>query len=271
MLSLDALTKSYGPLPVLAGATLAVRPGRVTALVGPNGAGKTTLIKSVLGLVRPDGGAVRLDGALVGGPLADPRAADAARARIGYMPQIARFPENLTARELLALVADVRARSGAVAAADGLDDELLARFALAPHLDKPLRALSGGTRQRVNAVLAFRFRPSLLILDEPTAGLDPASSAILKDKIAAERAAGRTFVLTSHVMSELEELADDVAFLLDGRIAFAGAVHELLAATRQTRLERAVAQMMGAGFRVVTGEPAGVTTAGVATAVTAAA
>jgi Cu-processing system ATP-binding protein len=237
MLEIRDLAKRFGATQVLAGVTLAFRPGRVTAVVGPNGAGKTTLLKSLLGLVRPDAGEVRLDDAPVVG--------DAYRARIGYMPQIARFPENLTARELLALVADVRA--GAVGAdREPPDDGLVERFALAPHLDKPLRTLSGGTRQRVNAVLAFRFRPDVLVLDEPTAGLDPVSSAVLKDEIIAQRAAGRTVLLTSHVMGELEELADDVAFLLEGRVAFTGAVRDLLAATRQTRLERAVAQMMGA-------------------------
>ena len=138
----------------------------------------------------------------------------------------------------------VRDLRGANAAGAPADEELVGRFALAEHMAKPLRTLSGGTRQKVNAVLAFLFRPELLILDEPTAGLDPVASGVLKDKILAERAAGRTFVITSHVLSELEELADDVAFLVDGRVHFAGPVEELLRATRQTRLERAVAHMM---------------------------
>jgi Cu-processing system ATP-binding protein len=245
MLEIHDLSKRFGSAPVLAGLTLAFRPGRVTAVVGPNGAGKTTLIKSILGLVRPDAGEIRLGGVPVGGSHGEDH-----RRRIGYMPQIARFPENLTARELLALVAEVRAGSAGATGDASLDDELLTRFALEPHLDKPLRALSGGTRQKVNAVLAFRFRPEVLILDEPTAGLDPASSAVLKDKIVAERSRGRSVILTSHVMSELEELADDVAFLLDGRVAFAGAVADLLAATRQPRLERAVAQLMAGGGAV---------------------
>jgi Cu-processing system ATP-binding protein len=232
MLEISRLTKSFGRLTVLDGVDLAVRAGRVTAVVGPNGAGKTTLIKSVLGLARPDGGEIRLDGVPVSG--------DAYRARIGYMPQIARFPENLSAAELIALLKDLRGASGATA----LDEELVERLALAPHLARPLRALSGGTRQKVNAVLAFLFRPALLVLDEPTAGLDPVASAVLKDKILAERAAGRTFVVTSHVLSELAELADDVAFLVDGRVRFAGPVEELLRATRQATLERAVAHLM---------------------------
>jgi Cu-processing system ATP-binding protein len=245
MLEITGLTKRFGKLQVLDGVDLTIRPGHVTAVLGPNGAGKTTLIKSVLGLSRPDGGEIRLGGEpIVGGGAAG----EVYRARIGYMPQLARFPENLSAAELIAMVADLRGASGG---AGGLDEELVERFALAGHMAKPLRTLSGGTRQKVNAVLAFLFRPELLILDEPTAGLDPVASAVLKDKILAERAAGRTFVLTSHVMSELEELADDVAFLVDGRVRFAGPVEELLRTTRQTRLERAVAQLMTLRLEVI--------------------
>jgi Cu-processing system ATP-binding protein len=231
MLSIRSLTKSFGRQSVLQALDLEVRAGRVTAIIGPNGAGKTTLIKSVLGLTRPDGGEIRLDGERVAG--------DAYRARIGYMPQIARFPENLTGAELVAMLTDLRG-----ADADALDVELVERWQLAPQLAKPLRALSGGTRQKVNAVLAFLFRPELLILDEATAGLDPVASGILKDKILAERARGRTFVVTSHIMSELEELADDVAFLVDGQVGFAGPVDDLLRRTRQATLERAVAELM---------------------------
>jgi Cu-processing system ATP-binding protein len=235
MLAITGLTKTFGSLTVLDGVDLTIRPGRVTAVLGPNGAGKTTLIKAVLGLTRPDGGEIRLGDERVVGAGAR---GDAYRARIGYMPQIARFPENLSAAELLAMVRDLRGGATTV------DDELVERFALGGHLDKPLRTLSGGTRQKVNAVLAFLFRPALLILDEPTAGLDPVASSVLKDKILAERGAGRTFVLTSHVMSELAELADDVAFLVDGRVRFAGPAEELIRATRQHTLERAVAHMM---------------------------
>ncbi len=231
MLDIRDLTKSYGPLAVLRGVQLEVRTGRVTAVLGPNGAGKTTLIKCILGLTHPDGGTIHLDG--------EPAIGDAYRARIGYMPQIARFPGNLSAAELIAMLADLRG-----AGAANTDDELIELFELEPHLRKPLRTLSGGTRQKVNAVLAFRFRPALLILDEPTSGLDPVSSGVLKDRIVAERAAGRTVVLTSHVTSELEELTDDVVFLVEGRVAFSGPVEELLLRTGQSRLERAIAQVM---------------------------
>jgi Cu-processing system ATP-binding protein len=231
MIEISHVTKRYGKLEVLRGVDLTVQPGRVTAIVGPNGAGKTTLIKMILGLARPDDGVLYVDGARVNGDCAY-------RARLGHMPQIARFPENLSAAELLAMLKDLRGAGART------DEELLERFALGDQLGKPLRTLSGGTRQKVNAAMAFLFDPAVLILDEPSAGLDPVSSSILKDKILADRARGKTFIVTSHIMSELEELSDDVAFLIDGRMRFAGPVRELKLATRQLTLERAIAHLM---------------------------
>ena len=234
MIEARGLTKQFGALSVLRGVDLVVAPGRITAILGPNGAGKTTFLKMILGLTRPGGGTLLFDGQAVNG---DCRY----RARIGYMPQLARFPENLTGRELIAMVRDLRGATGPC------DDDLIAAFALEPQLDKRLRTLSGGTRQKINAVLAVLFRPELLILDEPTAGLDPVASSVLKDKILALRTQGRTCLITSHVLSELQELADDVAFLLDGRVRFSGAMADLMASTRQATLERAVAVMMRRG------------------------
>jgi Cu-processing system ATP-binding protein len=235
MIEVSQLEKRFGALQVLRGLDLAIGRGRVTAIVGPNGAGKTTLIKIILGLTRADSGSVRIDGQPIG-------ASDSYRSRIGYMSQIGRFPENLSALDLMALVRDLRGASGPV------DEELIDRLRLADELRKPIRTLSGGTRQKVNAVLAFLFRPEILILDEPTVGLDTISSGIVKDKILAERGAGRTVVLTSHIMSDLEELADDVAFLADGRIGYSGTLFDLKRITRQNNLERAVAAMMTRGI-----------------------
>ncbi|HWE41952.1 MAG TPA: ABC transporter ATP-binding protein [Gemmatimonadaceae bacterium] len=238
MISITGLCKRYGAHEVLRGLDLEVAPGRVTAIVGPNGTGKTTLIKAILGLVRPDAGTIRVDGNVVGEDCGY-------RARIGYMPQIPRFPQNLTGAELLAMLRDMRAGSGA--AGQAIDDDLVGRFQLASQLGKPVRTLSGGTQQKLNAVMAFLFAPSLLILDEPTAGLDPASSAVFKDRILAERDAGRTFVLSSHFMNELEELADDVVFLLEGKVQYRGAVEELMRSTRQANLGRAISWLMMKG------------------------
>ena len=231
MIEITKLTKRFGAHEVLRGVDLRIERGRVTGIIGPNGAGKTTLLKLLLGLSHPTSGELKIDGKLVGDD-------ERYRARIGYMPQIARFPENLTASELFAMLRDLRGDSG------DLDEEMLNRFELAPHLDKPLRVLSGGTRQKVNACLALLFRPTLLMLDEPTAGLDPLSSATLKDKIHALRADGVTVIVASHVMSELEELCDDVAFLLDGVVRYVGPVSQLTTMTRQANLERAIAALM---------------------------
>ena len=234
MIELRGVRKRFGPVQVLDGIDLTIRPGRVTAVVGPNGAGKTTLIKCVLGLTRADAGAITVDGKPANGD-------GQYRAAIGYMPQIARFPENLCADDLFEMMRDLRGTAAR-------DEELIESLGLRDQLRKPLRVLSGGTRQKVNVALAFLFAPAVLVLDEPTAGLDPVSSSVVKDKILAERGKGRTFVLTSHVMTELEELADDIAFLVDGHIRFSGAVTLLKRITRQLSLERAIAQVMEGGL-----------------------
>jgi len=233
MINIDKLTKRFGRVDVLRGVDLHIARGHVTGLVGPNGAGKTTLMKTLLGLIHPGSGTISVDGARIG--IGDDVSH---RVKIGYMPQIARFPENVSATELFAMLRDLRGNP------TDLDDELVTTLGLEAQLDKPLRVLSGGTRQKVNACLAFLFRPQLLILDEPTAGLDPLSSAIVKDKILAARAGGTTVVVTSHIMSEVEEVCDDVAFLLDGVIRFVGPVRELTSATHQVNLERAIAALM---------------------------
>jgi Cu-processing system ATP-binding protein len=234
MIRIRDLTKCFDGVYALRAVDLDLTRGRVTAILGPNGAGKTTLMKMILGLTRNSDGRILVDGERIGD---DP----SYRTRIGYMPQIARFPENLTAAELIAMLRDLRGEAAA------LDDDLVTRFRLSDQLRKPLRTLSGGTRQKVNAVLAFLFRPDLLILDEPTAGLDPVSSAVLKDKILEARNAGRTVIVTSHVLSDLDALADDIAFLIDGRVAFSGSVHDLKLRTRELSLERAIARVMVQG------------------------
>ncbi len=244
MIQITDLHKRFGPIEVLDGVEMEIRPGRVTAVIGPNGSGKTTLIKMILGLVKPDAGQIVFQGHALNGD-------SAYRERVGYMPQIVRFPENLSGAELLAMLEDLRD-----ATAD-LDGELLEDFHLNGDLEKPFRTLSGGTRQKLNASIAFRFGADLMILDEPTAGLDPVAARILKDKIRKERDEGRTFILTSHIMSELEDLSDDVVFLLDGKVRFQGPVQELLDHTRSGDLEEAVANLMTEGRPDAVGGPVG--------------
>jgi Cu-processing system ATP-binding protein len=231
VITVRGLRKSFGALEVLRGIDLAVEPGRVTAIVGPNAAGKTTFLKSVVGLVIPDGGDIQVDGAPVLGSWAY-------RRRLGYMPQAARFPDNLVVAELLGLLKDLR---GAPAPHEA---ELLRLFDLVGTLDRPLRVLSGGTRQRISAALALMFDPDLLVLDEPTVGLDPLSSRRFKDRLAVERARGKTVILASHVMSDLEEMSDRVVFLVDGRVYFDGTIAQIRDRTGEPTLERAIARLM---------------------------
>jgi Cu-processing system ATP-binding protein len=227
---LDGVRKRFRRFEVLRGVDCQVRTGEVTALVGPNGTGKSTLFKILLGLIRADAGRSLVLGQPING--------SAYRTRLGYMPQAARFPDNLRGHEVLSMVRSLRGIRG------DEDRTLLEAFELGPELDKPVRTLSGGNRQKLNAALAFLFRPDLLILDEPTAGLDPIASGILKAQIERSRSAGATVLVASHVMSELEELATDIVFLLEGEVRFAGRIAELKADSGEPKLERAVARMM---------------------------
>ncbi len=230
MIALRGIDKRYGKQVALRDVTMETRGGAVTALVGPNGSGKTTLIKIVLGLTRADAGAVAFAGIQVD------REGEYRR-HLGYMPQAGHFPEHLSVGEVVELVDALR---------EGVttDDELIEQFALGAIWDKKVSALSGGTRQKLSAAIAFRYAPKLLILDEPTAGLDPIACGILKAKIRRVRAQGCTVMITSHIMSELEELADDIAFLCDAELRYAGTVSDLLAATHEPRLEGAVAALL---------------------------
>lgn len=241
-IDIRGLHKAFGPRPVLSGIDLSFERSGVTAIIGPNGAGKTTLIKCLLGLVRPDAGSIAVGGDLVSGPAATGRRriqGDVSyRERIGYMPQQAAFPDNLTGREVVALIRSVRRPDLPT------DFELMRTLQLDAEMEKPVRTLSGGTRQKLSALLAFLFRPPILVLDEPTAGLDPVASAALKDHLRAAADGGATVLLTSHVMADLEELCDRVVFLLDGRVRFDGTLEAIRESTGEERLERAIAHIL---------------------------
>jgi Cu-processing system ATP-binding protein len=232
-IEMAGLRKRFGRVTVLEGIDANIPRGRVTALVGPNAAGKSTLLKCILGLVRPDAGTLIVNGVEIGG---DPRY----RRAIGYMPQRAPFPENLTGHEVLRLLRQVR---GDVP----VDFELIERFGVAGELAKRVSTLSGGTRQKLNAISAYLFRPSIVILDEPSAGLDPLANRALKRKILQARDAGVTHLITSHVLSEVEELADEVLMLLGGGVQYTGTLHDLRTITGERHLELAIGRLMEAG------------------------
>ncbi len=232
MLDAVSLTKSYGVIRALTDLTVSLKPGRCIALIGPNGAGKTTFIKCILGLVRPDSGQLCLDGA-------DLLASPEARRRIGYMPQIGRFPENLPVGRLFDLMRDLRREEAA-----RLDEELSSALKVDRLLRQPAGTLSGGSRQKVSACLAFLFSPDVLILDEPTAGLDPVSVAVLHDKIREERRRGKLILITSHILNDLDEVATDVLYLLEGRMRFFMDTEQLKTEASEPKLGRAVAYHM---------------------------
>ncbi|MBM3437030.1 MAG: ABC transporter ATP-binding protein [Bacteroidetes bacterium] len=213
MIAITELNKSFGRNQVLKGINLQIRDGVITAVLGPNASGKTTLIKSILGMVVPQQGTIEMNGKEI-------RNDWKYRQQIGYLPQIARFPENLKVKELIRMICDIRSSEGNPAL-------LTEMFEIGSVLNKPLRHLSGGTRQKVNILLAFMFDCPNYILDEPTAGLDPLSLIRFKNLLKTERSKGKGILLTTHIVSLVEELADDIVFLLEGNIFFSGQIDEM--------------------------------------------
>lgn len=233
MIAIENLQKSFGKQKVLKGINLEFKRPGITAILGPNGSGKTTLIKSILGMALPDKGCIRFQGEDISGSWAY-------RRQIDYLPQIARFPENLAVKELLRMIQDLRGGQPDA-------ERLIGLFALQPYLDSRLAALSGGTRQKVNIVLAMMYDSPVLILDEPTSGLDPVAMLHLKELLRQEKEKGKHILITTHIMSFVEEMAGEVVFLLEGRIHFQGGLQELKEKYDATSLERAIARILQEG------------------------
>ena len=232
MISIERISKRFRKLNALVDVSAQFDKGQVVSLIGPNGSGKTTLIKCILGMVKPTTGKIHVDGEAING---DP----SYREKIGYMPQIGRYPDNMKVGQLFSMMKNIRN-----IADDDLDNDLIVKFNLVSSFDKPMRTLSGGTRQKVSAALAFYFHPDILILDEPTAGLDPLSSEILKEKIIAEKTRNRLILITSHILSELDELTTNVMCLQEGRVQFFKGIDALREETGELKLGKAVAQIM---------------------------
>jgi len=229
MIETIGLTKRYGRQTVLSDLNITGSAGQSIALIGPNGAGKTTLSKILLGQVIPTGGRVEVNGADIShGP--------GYRRLLGYMPQITRFPGRMKTHQLFELIRGLRPD---VDPGD-YDTELYEELGIEHMRDKALGDLSGGMRQRVSAALAFYFNPRFLILDEPTAGLDPLANEVLKAKVRQYTERQRLIITTSHILSDLDEICNYVIYLLDGRLRFAGTIEELQWQTRETKLNRMV-------------------------------
>jgi len=230
MIKIKNLHKKFGKLTVLDGLDLDIQKGGIFAILGPNGSGKTTLIKCLLGMVVPNKGEILFNDKSV-------LKKWNYRNDLNYLPQIANFPANLSVKELIEMVKNLRPK-------EANEQELTDLFGLAPFLNKKLGNLSGGTKQKVNLVLTFMFDSQLIILDEPTTGLDPIALIHLKNLIQKEKENGKTILITTHIMSVVEELADEIVFLLDGKIYFKGSVDSLKIQTEETNLEHAIASLI---------------------------
>lgn len=230
MIRVKNIHKQFGQVKVLDGVSFEINQGGVVAVLGPNGSGKTTILKTILGMVLPQRGEIFYDDQPILGKWDY-------RNKIGYLPQIAQFPDNLTVSELISMIKNIRNMPSK-------EEEIIEKFGVGPFLDKKLSYLSGGTKQKVNIVLTFMFDSPLYILDEPTAGLDPVSLIHLKELIQEEKSKGKTLLITTHIMSLVEELSDEIVFLLEGKIYFQGSVQELQNETGQSDLEHAIAKIL---------------------------
>lgn len=230
MIKYTHIGKSFGTQEVLKDVNLVIDKPGLHALMGPNGSGKTTLMKSTLGLVKPTVGTIEFNGEALGTD-------HSYRTKIAYLPQIAMFPENLTPDEFLNLVEAVRGPADRRV-------ELVERFGLPVFSHKMLRSLSGGMRQKVNIVAALMYDTPILLLDEPTIGLDPVALLELKNLLNEEVSRGKYVVVTTHILDFVEAMATEVVFILDGVVEFVGGLSQLYEKTDEPSVERAIAKLL---------------------------
>lgn len=236
MITFKNISKAFSKNKVLDDVCIELKPASINAFLGPNGSGKTTLIKIFLGLVKPDYGDIIYDDKSI---LNDFKFKN----KIGYMTQIANYPENLTANDLLKLVRSIRQTEPI------FQEELIEKFQLSDSLEKPLKHLSGGTKQKVNVVISLMFDSPIIVLDEPSVGLDPQSVKLLKDYILREKSRGKTILMTSHIIQDVYELSDVLNVLIEGNIVYSGGREELIETTKTQNLEDAIINIYTAGLK----------------------
>lgn len=232
MIEIKNLTKKFNKFTALNKVNIRFNDGHSVALIGPNGCGKTTLIKCILGLNVVEDGDILVNNESV-------KEHYLYRKNIGYMPQIGRYPENMTIAQTIQMIKDTRKISESE-----LDTELLEAFELENIFDKKMRTLSGGTTQKVSAVLAFLFNPGIIILDEPTAGLDPLASEILKNKIIKEKNKGKLIIITSHLLSELDDIVSEIVFMNEGKVIVHQSVEELMTERKTEKISESIISIL---------------------------
>lgn len=230
MINVQHLSKKFGTLNVLDQVNLNCEQGACIALIGPNGCGKTTLIKCILGMVIPTQGNIFFKGEDIANTFQY-------REHIGYMPQIGRYPDHMSIGQILDMIKAIRQ-------SHVIDEELIQSFRLNQMFNKKMCTLSGGTTQKVSATIAFLFNPDVLILDEPTAGLDPLSADILKEKIIKEKKKGKLILITSHLLSELDDLITQIVYMQDGQVNFHKSIDALRYETGQEKISKAISTVL---------------------------
>ncbi|MCG9900150.1 MAG: ABC transporter ATP-binding protein [Sediminibacterium sp.] len=235
MIQIEHVYKQFGKMEVLHDIKLTLGKGQAIALIGPNGCGKTTLLKSILRMVIPTKGNIFFEGNDIAST------GDHYREKIGYMPQIGRYPDNMKIGQVIETIQSLRSN------VLKLDEDLIDNYHLKQLYHKRMSTLSGGTRQKVSAVLSFLFNPTVLILDEPTAGLDPIAAEILKEKILSARQEGKLILITSHLLAELDELISEVIFMQDGSVKFHKSVEVLKDQVGHQSLSKAISHFLKEG------------------------
>lgn len=251
-IDVHGVRRSFGDIHAVRGATLQAHAGRVTGLVGPNGAGKTTLLLMLASLLAPDDGTIRIDGV---DPVADPHAA---RALIGWMPDALGAWGSLTSRETLVVTGQLYGMPKPHAAARA--EALLAEVGLSALADSAAKVLSRGQKQRLGLARALVHEPRVLLLDEPASGLDPQARIELRILLRRFAGEGRTVLVSSHILSELEEVVDDAVFMVDGETVDSRRVEAASRRARPWRVRLAgdeasvaaerIARVLGASARV---------------------
>lgn len=231
MISTKNITKSFGKIDVLKGIDFAASDPGIYAILGPNGSGKTTLIKSILGMVIPDKGDIEIDGASI-------IKKTQYREYIDYLPQIANFPGNIKVAELISMIKEMRPN------VNTREQELIDLFEIEGFMKHKIANLSGGTCQKLNIVMALMFDSPLVILDEPTVGLDPVALIRLKDLLREEKKKGKIILMTTHIINLVDEIADNIVFILEGKIYFQGTKKDLKSEEHEDNLERLIANLL---------------------------
>lgn len=231
MIEIKSISKRFQKLQALQEVSLLCKQGECIALTGPNGCGKTTLIKTILGMVIPDAGDILLNGNSV-------LQQHTYREHIGYMPQIGRYPDHMSIGQVIETIQHIRQKD------QSFDLDLYQAYGIAKLSHKKMNTLSGGTRQKVSAVLCFMFKPSVIILDEPTAGLDPLAAELLKEKLIDEKGKNKLILVTSHLMAELEDVVSELVFMQDGKVLFHKTVASLKETTKQPSVSKSLTSLL---------------------------